>query len=783
MKKKFIASVLVLAMVVGSLAGCGKKDANTSGGKSSKNDTLVIGNNAMNREYSSMFYTSAYDKNVLDLIYSNLFCYDRAGMLVTDGSNGTTREYNGKKYEYKTAADMTVKQNKDASGKIVTTTYDIKMRDDIVFSDGEKATIDDIIFQWYVTADTSYDGMSTFASLPIVGMENYRYNSTITSSVTDKEVANYLAKALKTNKDLQAKVVEIMKAGVQAEIAEIESGLQAPDVYADYTKTYKKPLKDCKDVVEVIANNYVPNGKTIDTTKSTKDTIADDLVALYGTDYQALSKALVINSGGVEGLFDGDILSEAKAALLKEKVAKGEGKEVPNIEGIKKINDYEVQVTTEGFDVTTEMSLDCSIEPMHYFGDKSQYDYENNKFGFTRGNVKSVKDKIGEPKVCSGPYIFEKYENKIAYLKVNPKYYKGEPKIKKIQLKESQDKDLIPGVQKGTIDMAADISGSKDTLEQIKGLNSNKKETGNVLTTVTTLNNGYGYLGIDSERVNVGGKKDSDQSKALRKGLMTIFGVYREKAISSYYGDAASVIQYPISNTSWAAPKQSDPEYKNAFSVDATGKDIYSDSMSDADKEKAAITAALSFFKQAGCTVSGDKVTKAPAGLKLDFEVTIGGSGQGEHPAFAVITDAAATLKKMGVNIRINDMSDAAAMFDKVDNGEADIFVMAWGDAKDPDMYQIYHSSSIGASNKYKIADKKLDALIVKARLSDNKEYRKTVYKQCLDIVLDWAVELPLYQRDNVSIYSTERIKVDTLPKDITTFYKWSDEIENLELK
>ena len=264
---------------------------------------------------------------------------------------------------------------------------------------------------------------------------------------------------------------------------------------------------------------------------------------------------------------------------------------------------------------------------------------------------------------------------------------------------------------------------------------------------------------------------------------MTIFGVYREKAISSYYGDAASVIQYPISNTSWAAPKQSDPGYKNAFSVDATGKDIYSDSMSDADKEKAAITAALSFFKQAGCTVSGDKVTKAPAGLKLDFEVTIGGSGQGEHPAFAVITDAAATLKKMGVNIRINDMSDVAAMFDKVDNGEADIYVMAWGDAKDPDMYQIYHSSSIGASNKYKIADKKLDALIVKARLSDNKEYRKTVYKQCLDIVLDWAVELPLYQRDNVSIYSTERMKVDTLPQDITTFYKWNSEIENLELK
>lgn len=783
MKKKFIASVLVLAMVVGSLAGCGKKDTKTDGGKTSKNDTLVIGSPAFNSEFSSMFYTSAYDANVIELTQASLFDYDRDGILITDGSKGTTREYNGKKYEYTTAADMTVTQNKDASGKIATTTYNIKMRDDIYFSDGEKATVDDIIFQMYVCADTSYDGMSTFSSIPIVGMQNYIYNSTVTSSVTDEEVTKYLATALKTNTTLQTKVAEIMKSGVQAEIAEIEAGLQAKEAYAPYTKTYKKSLADCTDLMDVIASNYVPTGKTLDTTKSTKDTVADDLVALYGTNYQALSKALVINSGGEPSLFDGDVLAAAKTALLEEKVAKGEGKAVPNIEGIKKINDYELEVTTEGFEVTTEQNLNFTIEPMHYLGDKSLYDYENNKFGFERGKASEIKEKVNNPKVCSGPYTFEKFENKIVYLKANPKYYMGEPKIKNIQYKESQDKDLIPGVQKGTIDMANDITGSKDTLEQVKGLNSNKELTGNVLTTETVLNNGYGYLGIDSERVNVGGKKDSEQSKALRKGLATIFALYREKAIASYYGEAASVIQYPISNTSWAAPKQSDPGYKNAYSTDVTGKDIYTDSMDDTAKEKAAITAALGYFKKAGCTVSGNKVTKAPAGVKLDFEVTISGGGQGDHPAFAVVTDASSTLKNMGVNIRINDMSDPAAMFDKVDNGEADIFVMAWGGSNDPDMYQIYHSTSIGKSNKYKVSDKELDSLIVKARLSDNKEYRKTIYKKCFEIIMDWAVEVPLYQRENVSIYSSERIKTDTLPEDVTTFYKWNREIVNLELK
>ena len=55
---------------------------------------------------------------------------------------------------------------------------------------------------------------------------------------------------------------------------------------------------------------------------------------------------------------------------------------------------------------------------------------------------------------------------------------------------------------------------------------------------------------------------------------MTVMAVYRDTVINSYYGDRASVIQYPISNTSWAAPRPTDEGYQNCYSKDADGNDV-----------------------------------------------------------------------------------------------------------------------------------------------------------------------------------------------------------------
>ena len=101
-------------------------------------------------------------------------------------------------------------------------------------------------------------------------------------------------------------------------------------------------------------------------------------------------------------------------------------------------------------------------------------------------------------------------------------------------------------------------------------------------------------------------------------------------------------------------------------------------------------------------------------------------------------------------------------MWDMLDASSQDIWCAAWQATIDPDMYQVYHSSGIvgrggSDSNHYHIDDPTLDQLIVDARKSDDQSYRKAIYRQALDLIADWAVEIPAYQRQNSTVFSAER--------------------------
>ncbi len=104
-------------------------------------------------------------------------------------------------------------------------------------------------------------------------------------------------------------------------------------------------------------------------------------------------------------------------------------------------------------------------------------------------------------------------------------------------------------------------------------------------------------------------------------------------------------------------------------------------------------------------------------------------------------------------------------------------------------MFQVYYSDVAngganpgGSEYMTQIADPELDTIIMDARSHTDQSYRKAKYKAALDIIKDWAVEIPIYQRKECTIYSTERVNVDTLTPDVTSFYGWSSEIENIEM-
>ncbi|NJP40443.1 ABC transporter substrate-binding protein [Oscillospiraceae bacterium HV4-5-C5C] len=663
----------------------------------------------------------------------------------------------------------------------------------------------------YVLLDPTYSGSATLSSLNIQGLQAYRTQTS--DELYDKYAAvwdaAYAAGADATSGDgfteeQHTAVWDGITTEWKADLQAIVDSVISDYLTDDYVNTampgftvdqitndpglqvaFASVMWNFATYDESTGLTYTANNTNFDLAGGTYPTIDDMYAAAYEA-YKGDPEAY----WDTEAADDSSVVSVAKENFI---VAAGSadpdnGGGVANISGIKKVNDYEMTVTTDGFDAAAIYQLAIQVAPLHYYGDTAKYDYDNNQFGFDFGDLSSVQDKTAQP-LGAGAYTFDRYENKIVYFEANPNYYKGEPKIKYIQFREMNDSDKISGVITGTID-GSDPSFTLDAANEIKQDNSNGELVGDKITTYTVDNLGYGYIGANAANVKVGDDPASEQSKDLRKAFATVLAAYRDVSINSYYGDAATVINYPISNTSWAAPQESDEGYQLAYSVDVDGNPIYTSSMTDEEKQAAALQAAIGYFKAAGYTFDDatGKFTAAPEGARLEYEVLIPADGEGNHPSFNIVSDTSAALATIGINFVVNDLSNSSVLWDTLDAGTQDFWCAAWGATIDPDMYQIYYSSNIpgvegsSESNHYHITDSDLDSLIMEARTSDDQTFRKTTYKAALDIILDWAVEVPVYQRLNCNIFSTERVNISTLTPDITTFWGWMSEIEKLEL-
>ena len=765
---------------------------------------LVVAYQDFSQKFSPFFSDTAYDGDVAGMTQISLLTTDRVGGIVFNAIEGEVVNYNGTEYLYKGPADTKVEYDEASD----TTKYTARLRVGMQFSDGEPVTADDIIFTYYTFLDPSYVGSTTLSSYDIIGLKDYQTQTT--SDVFDKY--NVMAG-------------EIFAAGVDHEWSDADVWTQ--EQQDDFWSRLKEEwVYDVQGIVTYVLGNYM--GYAEDYTTYTAEQItgnegmeimlgmvmwgfgeiddAGQLVAASGATFDLVETFPTIEDyynetyaayggdpveyAGVESANGTDVLGNATSKFIgywgpMDESMGGEG--VPNIAGIVKVDDYTVEVTVDGFSAPAVYSiLGINVTPLHYYGDADQYDYDNNMFGFEFGDLSKQESLTATP-MGAGAYKYVKYDNRVVYFEANEYFYRGCPHIAEVQFKETTSAEVPSAVQTGTAD-AGEMSYNATRYAEVQSYNENSTMTGDVITSSLVDNLGYGYIGINADTVNVAGEAGSDASKNLRKGLATVLSVYRDVAIDSYYGEAAAVINYPISNTSWAAPQPTDDDYQIAFSVDAEGNSIYTSEMSFEDKYVAAEQAALGFFEAAGYTVADGKVTEAPEGASLSYEVIVPGDGTGDHPAFAILTGAQGSLANIGIELKINDPADANILWDALDAGTQELWTAAWGSTIDPDMYQIYHSSNVvgdggSDSNHYHIRSAELDQLILDARQSDDQNYRKAVYKQALDELISWAVEIPTYQRKNVIIFSTERVNIDTLTPDITTFWGWLSDIELIEMK
>lgn len=775
---KLLALLLALVMVLSVMAGCAKQEeapaeepAKTeqepateepaaeepaaeepAAEEPAKADTLVVGYSLFSQKFTPFFADTAYDQDVASMTQLSLLGTDREGNVVMNGIEGETRTYNGTDYLYTGIADLVITENDDG-----TVDYDFTMRDDIVFSDGTPMTADDVIFTLYVLSDPTYTGSSTFYAQPILGMEEYRSGM--------DTLFNLLVAAGPDNTDFTY-WDEATQTAFWADID--QAGEKFAQEIVDYCAAYG-------------ATNVAEGAALWGYDGLAEDATAADfwaaIVEAYGGDIATASDTETAGSSIYDLMENYDAYSVG--------VAVGTG--AANIAGIQKTGDYSIRITLTKVDATAIYQLAQTVTPLHYYGDPALYDYDNNMFGFVKGDLSGVHAKDTEP-LGAGPYVFKGYENGVVSFEANENYFKGCPKTKYVKFQETAESDKLTGLTTGLFDIT-DPSFTNDVVDGIKAANSNGELVGDVVTTNSVDNLGYGYIGINADTVNVGGDPGSEASKDLRKALATLFAVYREPVINAYYGDRASVINYPISNTSWAAPKPADEGYKLAYSTDVDGNVVITADMSQEEKEAAALDMAIGYLKAAGYTFdeATGKFTAAPEGASLSYEIIIPADGSGDHPVYGVLTSTKNALEGIGITLNINDPADSNELWNALDAGTHNMWAAAWGATVDPDMYQVYHSSNIVGlggtdSNHYHIADEELDTLIMEARSTTDQAFRKATYKQCLEIIMDWGVEIPTYQRQNCVVFSTERVNMDTVTPDITTFWGWMNDIELLEM-
>ncbi len=460
-------------------------------------------------------------------------------------------------------------------------------------------------------------------------------------------------------------------------------------------------------------------------------------------------------------------------------------------------------IQIHGIDPKAIWNFAFAVAPMSYYSDYSIYkdfDYVNN-FG-VRWNSQSFMEtvvnapsKIGVP-VGAGPYMAAKdsggtdnvsasdfYSNGVIYYERNPYYLMGPAKIKKLRLVVVSSTQMLNSLYANNIDFA-EPNAKPETVEEING------KPGYDSKSIETA--GYGYIGINAAKI---------PSIKARRAIMYCIDT---SLCIDYYKNEAEPIYRSMSLSSWAYPKNAtsyypyignpvpenldvvDPDYKKF--VNSKGKKS-GDRLSEAEQQEfiESLMASDGFSKASGTYRKGNHVCR--------YTFTIAGEVT-DHPAWSALFNAGQKLNSYGFDITVKNDSQALK---KLTNGSLTVWGAAWGSTIDPDMYQVYHKDSTATSvlnwgypqilrNAGSQYDTELNLLndlskqIEYARETNDQDERADIYSHALDIVMQMAIELPTYQRNDLFAYNANKIDVNSFNQNTSSYEGLMSDIERISL-
>ena len=479
-----------------------------------------------------------------------------------------------------------------------------------------------------------------------------------------------------------------------------------------------------------------------------------------------------------------------------------------------------LSITINDVDPKAIWNFSFAVAPMYYYSDKAHidaFDYVSN-FGVEYASQTFMNEVVKNPAklsvpVGAGPYAASKasggitdieegdfYSKGVIYFERNPYYVMGPAKIKKVRYQVVSSTQMLSSLYSGAVDFV-EPNAKVETINELKaeakkGVNR-KTKVGVGYQSVQTA--GYGYIGVNAGKV-----PDIEVRQAIMHAINT-------KQCVNYYGTTAKAIYRPMSLSSWAYPKESTPYYTfvgdavPADSVLLAGNKVFYDFVKAnkiATGAKLTKTQQIAFIRglveSAGYKEGADGIYVNDAGHKLKYTFTIAGEEK-DHPAFDAMWQASEILNEAGFSINVT--TDANAL-KKLSEGSLTVWAAAWGSTIDPDMYQVYHIDSTATSTlnwgykqikanaggkyDYELGlVEELSEIIELARKTNVQSERELLYSQALDIVMQLAVELPTYQRDDLFAFNSNKIDTSTFTdlSDLSPYKGLISDLHTISLK
>ena len=719
---------------------------------------LRVGVSQLTGNFDPFADLSEGDADVMKLVGINLLTRDRAGKVICRASEGEFSYYNNERYLYTGPADISVEYN-DLRNE---TSYTLKLKDGIFFSDGVKLTVDDLIFNLYVRLQPNFTGSGSLRSFDIIGLKNYYYNNSLAESI------------------------EISDEDVDAEL-ENPCDAVASYIYNLIAETLRSEARQCQEIwSSYAALGYGDNAEQFfyklygldmnyNLLNKSMDEVCDFVIAGYGRDYRLLAEHYAVSPT----YFDDQINAYTRETLLQQRMKEEGGEPVDYISGIVRLGEYTVKLRMYGEPSDDLYDLfDMVIAPLHYYGDPLQYDYESHQFGFPRGDYQ-LPEKARSMPLGAGPYLFVNYDGTTVYLKKNESYYKMTSDIDYLSIQAYRN-NVTEQIANNELDIVL-LDGTRQTNEALRSVNANNSLHGDKLYIEEIPDLGYCYIGVNADRVKVGENGDSEQSRMLRTALLSAISAFKDIAYQEYFGESVQIIEYPVSPFFSLTPDE--PE--TAFSKDVSGNAFFQSKDDVMTRYNAAIEAVKGYLKAAGYQYNENtgKFTAPPDGASMRYEIMLNGSIQEEHPSYGVLAYAKASLAQLGITLDIRYVNSVETMLVYLFQGEADLWCATWNCVGSPNFDMHYESSQ--KTNLFALYDLEMDALTAEyTRLSesDDQEAAKETAQKIMALVRDWAVELPCYTLVDYLVYNVNSIDVSTLPTGHSLYWTWMDDVAFLDV-